>query len=369
MPRATADRAPHAAGALAARSSPATPASRSTTSARSRTSASSRPSTASTPTAAIAFTSYAVPTILGELKRHFRDRTWAIHMSRGVAGVDRARREGDRGAAPAVRALPERVQVAEHCGMNVEDVTEARLAEHASRMASLDAPVAARGRRPGRTCSGATTPGSRRRGRALDRAARRRADARASARSCGAVRRGPGPARDRRAAVGISQMHVSRVAAPGPSSTSPRRRRPSSAMSSSRDGGQLDAAAGRRSRRGCPCASRRGPLERAQAVVERAPARLDQAVGEQPQRLAGREREAPERAGCGAAEPERRAARRVDVAAAGDQRRQVAGAGQLALAAARVEHDVDDGDERDRARGGRDERVQVVDRPRPGRRP
>src|ERR1700710_1022254 len=46
------------------------------------------------PDRGIAFTSYAVPTILGELKRHFRDRTWSIHVSRGVqesiARVDKA---------------------------------------------------------------------------------------------------------------------------------------------------------------------------------------------------------------------------------------------------------------------------------------
>jgi RNA polymerase sigma-B factor len=31
-----------------------------------------------------AFTSYAVPTIVGELKRHYRDRTWAVHVPHSV---------------------------------------------------------------------------------------------------------------------------------------------------------------------------------------------------------------------------------------------------------------------------------------------
>src|SRR3954451_16323126 len=36
------------------------------------------------PARGIACGSYAVPPILGELRRHFRDRTWSIHVSRGT---------------------------------------------------------------------------------------------------------------------------------------------------------------------------------------------------------------------------------------------------------------------------------------------
>src|SRR3712207_6773985 len=33
---------------------------------------------------AVRFSSYATPTVLGELKRHFRDRTWAMRVPRSV---------------------------------------------------------------------------------------------------------------------------------------------------------------------------------------------------------------------------------------------------------------------------------------------
>jgi len=89
----------------------------------------------------IAFTSYAVPTILGELKRHFRDRTWTIHVSRGMQeAISRVERisEDQRqrlGRWPTVR------EVAAVCDLTVEEVTEALLAAGASRLASLDAPL------------------------------------------------------------------------------------------------------------------------------------------------------------------------------------------------------------------------------------
>jgi RNA polymerase sigma-B factor len=93
------------------------------------------------PDRGIAFTSYAVPTILGELKRHFRDRTWAIHMSRAVQESIARVNKATETLRQQLGRFPTAGEVAEHCGMNVEDVTEALLADNASRMSSLDAPV------------------------------------------------------------------------------------------------------------------------------------------------------------------------------------------------------------------------------------
>src|SRR5690242_19089126 len=91
------------------------------------------------PDRGIAFASYAVPTILGELRRHFRDRTWTIHVSRGTKeAIARVERTSEVLRAQIGR-FPSAEEVARACGMTVEEVTDARLAEGASRLASLDA--------------------------------------------------------------------------------------------------------------------------------------------------------------------------------------------------------------------------------------
>lgn len=87
----------------------------------------------------VAFSSYAVPTILGELKRHFRDAGWAVHVPRGTQEramqVDRAVKElsGRQGRSPSVS------EVAEHVGLSVEEALTAMEAGQAYEAVSLDA--------------------------------------------------------------------------------------------------------------------------------------------------------------------------------------------------------------------------------------
>jgi RNA polymerase sigma-B factor len=87
----------------------------------------------------VAFSSYAVPTILGELKRYFRDSGWAVHVPRGVQEramqVDRAVKElsGRLGRSPSVE------EVAGHLEISQEEVLAAMEAGQAYEAVSLDA--------------------------------------------------------------------------------------------------------------------------------------------------------------------------------------------------------------------------------------
>src|SRR5215210_6637197 len=76
------------------------------------------------PDRGIAFTSYAVPTILGELKRHFRDRTWTIHVSRGVQESIARVEKATEALRQELGRFPNVSEVGRHCGMSAEEVTE-----------------------------------------------------------------------------------------------------------------------------------------------------------------------------------------------------------------------------------------------------
>lgn len=86
-----------------------------------------------------AFTSFAVPTILGELKRYFRDSGWALHVDRGAQ--ERARRVtaaqqaiGARGGVATVSELAQYLELSE------EEVLDGLQTAEAYDTVSLDAP-------------------------------------------------------------------------------------------------------------------------------------------------------------------------------------------------------------------------------------
>jgi RNA polymerase sigma-B factor len=59
----------------------------------------------------VRFSSYATPTVLGEIKRHFRDRTWSVRVPRGMQELqlqvarERDRLTHERGRSPTVQEL------------------------------------------------------------------------------------------------------------------------------------------------------------------------------------------------------------------------------------------------------------------------
>ena len=86
------------------------------------------------------FVKYAVPTMLGELKRHFRDKGWSVH-------VPRATQELVLKVSEATGALPAKLgrsplprDVAKTVGVPVEEVLQAMEAATAYEATSLDAP-------------------------------------------------------------------------------------------------------------------------------------------------------------------------------------------------------------------------------------
>ncbi len=86
------------------------------------------------------FKAYAVPTIVGELRRHFRDAAWSMHLPRSLQERTRdvqtaiSALEGTLGRSPTIAEIAERI------GASSEQVIEAMEARLAYRVESLDAP-------------------------------------------------------------------------------------------------------------------------------------------------------------------------------------------------------------------------------------
>jgi RNA polymerase sigma-B factor len=87
-----------------------------------------------------AFSSFAVPTILGELKRYFRDLGWSVHVPRGPQEQALKVEEAQQKLTAKTGRPPSVQQLAEYLELSIEDVLESLETAAAHHSASLDVP-------------------------------------------------------------------------------------------------------------------------------------------------------------------------------------------------------------------------------------
>lgn len=86
------------------------------------------------------FSSFATPTIAGELRRHFRDTTWTLHVPRGVQEATLAVARSAAELSTRLGRAPTVGELAERTGLRSEQVDEALHARSVQETTSLDQP-------------------------------------------------------------------------------------------------------------------------------------------------------------------------------------------------------------------------------------
>lgn len=89
----------------------------------------------------VSFTSFAAPTISGELKRHFRDNVWGIGVPRRLKELAVAYRKADLQLLQMLGRRPSPTEVAAHVGMTEDDALAVIAINNGYRPDSMDAPV------------------------------------------------------------------------------------------------------------------------------------------------------------------------------------------------------------------------------------
>jgi RNA polymerase sigma-B factor len=93
------------------------------------------------PSRGIPFKHFALPTITGELKRHFRDKGWGVKVSRKVQELYQEVRRAEPELAQRLGRLPTTADLAEHLNISEDDVQEARRGEAVYTTRSLNWPA------------------------------------------------------------------------------------------------------------------------------------------------------------------------------------------------------------------------------------
>ena len=96
------------------------------------------PWTVSTPIAGIDFLSFAIPTITGEIRRHFRDHTWSTRVPRRLKDLQSQLTAVVGPLSQELGRAPRPSEIARRLGIAVEEVLDGLEAQQAYRSSSLD---------------------------------------------------------------------------------------------------------------------------------------------------------------------------------------------------------------------------------------
>jgi RNA polymerase sigma-B factor len=86
----------------------------------------------------VEFTTYATPTIVGELKRYFRDKGWAIKVPRRLQELSFRVNQAMDALTQKLQRSPSIPEIAEHIGVTTEEVLEAMETSEAYNFVSLE---------------------------------------------------------------------------------------------------------------------------------------------------------------------------------------------------------------------------------------
>ena len=87
------------------------------------------------------FLTYATPMIAGEIKRHFRDTTWDVHVPRRMQELSAALHPAEEVLAQSLGRDPTVAELARHLEASTEEIVDAMDASAVYNTASLDVPV------------------------------------------------------------------------------------------------------------------------------------------------------------------------------------------------------------------------------------
>src|SRR3954467_12380789 len=93
------------------------------------------------PDRGVDFAGYAIPTIIGEIKRHFRDRTWSVRVPRRLQELRLAITEANSTLTHSLGRSPTVADIAVHLGVTEEEVLEGLEGARAYNATSLSTPI------------------------------------------------------------------------------------------------------------------------------------------------------------------------------------------------------------------------------------